>query len=85
MDDPESHPIERHSSIQEGTRSDQWNVLGTRVPKTEIVYFCQISLVYIIIIASLVNLSIQNGSSELWISLLGSCIGYILPNPKLKK
>ena len=67
------------------TQSDKWHFLGTRVPKTEIVYFCQMIIVYIIIITSVVNLSIQNGSSELWISLLSSCIGYALPNPKLKK
>ena len=67
------------------SQSDRWHLLGTRVPKTEIVYFCQMIIVYIIIITSVINLSIGNGSSELWISLLSSCIGYALPSPKLKK
>ena len=67
------------------SRSDRWHLWGSRVPKTEIVYFSQMTILYIIVITSIVNLSIQNGSSELWISLLSSCIGYILPNPKLKK
>ncbi len=64
---------------------ERWHLLGTRVPLAEIVYFCQMIIVYIIIITSIVNLSLQNGSTELWISLLSSCIGYALPSPKLKK
>ena len=68
------------------TRSleERWHLLGTRVPKAEIVYFSQMVIVYVIIITSITNLSLQNGSTELWISLLSSCIGYALPNPKLK-
>ena len=67
------------------SNGERWHLLGTRVPQTEIVYFCQIIIVYVIIITSIINLSLQNGSSELWISLLSSCIGYVLPSPKLKK
>jgi hypothetical protein len=86
MNDIEGTKPEKQTFLEtEDTHSDKWHLLGTRVPKTEIVYFCQMIIVYIIIIASVVNLSIQNGSSELWISLLSSCIGYALPNPKLKK
>ena len=93
MESPESLEPERESFIQfpkpseEENRSngDKWHLLGTRVPQAEIVYFCQMIIVYVIIITSIVNLSLQNGSSELWISLLSSCIGYALPSPKLKK
>ena len=67
------------------SNGDRWHLLGTRVPQSEIVYFCQMIIVYIIIITSIVNLSLENGSSELWISLMSSCIGYVLPSPKLKK
>ena len=58
-------------------------MLGKNVPKAEIVYFCQIIIVYIIVITSIVNLSLNNGNSELWISLLCSAIGYVLPSPSL--
>ncbi len=64
---------------------DNWTVMGSKIPKSEIVYFCQIFIVYIIAIASVINLSMNNGISEVWISLLSSCIGYLLPNPKLKQ
>lgn len=73
------------SEEDKSSHAERWHLLGTRVPQAEIVYFCQMIIVYIIIITSIINLSLQNGSTELWISLLSSCIGYALPNPKLKK
>lgn len=53
--------------------------------KVDVVYICQMVIVYIIIITSVVNLSLKNGSSELWISLLCSATGYALPAPSLIK
>ena len=92
MDTNDSPVPERESFIQfpkpdEENRSngERWHLLGTPVPQAEIVYFCQMIIVYVIILTSIINLSLQNGSSELWISLLSSCIGYALPSPKLKK
>ena len=78
-------PIFSKREEDNASNSDRWHLLGTRVPKAEIVYFCQMIIVYTIIITSVINLSLQNGSSELWIALLSSNIGYVLPNPKLKK
>lgn len=51
---------------------------------SEIVYFCQMTVVFVIILTSIANLSLQNGKSELWIALLSSAIGYALPSPSLK-
>lgn len=62
--------MERESS----TQSEQWQVMGKGQLKSEIVYFCQMFVVYIIIITSVVNLSLQNGKNELWITLLNSVI-----------
>jgi len=67
----------------ERENSQEWRLFGSRVPKAEIVYICQIVIVYIIILTSIVNLSLQNGNPELWISLLCSAIGYALPSPTL--
>lgn len=60
-------------------------MLGSQLPKSEIVYFCQMIVVFVIIVTSIANLSLQNDKSELWIALLSSAIGYALPNPTLKK
>lgn len=64
--------------------TEPWSLMGNKIPKSDIVDFCQMIVVYMIIIISIVNLSLQNGSSELWISLLSSAIGYKSPNPSLK-
>jgi hypothetical protein len=84
---PEREAFIHFSKTEDERRSngERWHLLGTRVPQSEIVYLCQMIIVYIIIITSIINLSLQNGKNELWISLLSSCIGYALPSPKLKK
>ena len=63
--------------------ASQWHVLGRRVPRSEIVFACQMILVYIVVCSSIINLSMELGDSNLWTALLSSCLGYILPNPKL--
>ena len=62
-----------------------WSFLGTSLPKSEIVYFCQMLVVYIIIVTAIVNLSLNSDKTELWVSLLSSAIGYALPSPTLNK
>ena len=42
-------------------------------------------IIYIVVVTCIVNLSIDNGNSNLWTALLSSCLGYMLPNPRLKK
>ncbi len=61
-----------------------WRIFGTKLPKNEIVYGCQVVMLYIVIIVCLVNLSIGNGDSNLWTALLSSSLGYMLPAPTLK-
>jgi hypothetical protein len=58
-------------------------MFGNKIPKEEIVYFCQIIVVYTVIITAIINLSLGKEPSELWITLLSSAIGYLLPNPHL--
>jgi hypothetical protein len=50
-----------------------------------IVYFSQLSVVLIVIIFSVVNLSIGKSNTELWASLLSACLGYIMPSPSMEK
>ncbi len=71
----------RASSTSSG--SNRWMILGSKIPKSEIVFFVQVILIYIVVITSIVNISL--GSTEQhWIVLLSSCLGYLLPSPSLK-
>ena len=81
------HNISTIEDCDNDTRADKqnWNVFGYSIPKQEVVFFCQIIALYIVIFICLINISIGNGESHLWFSLLAGSIGYLLPNPTLKK
>ena len=56
----------------------------TKIAKNPLTFFTQIIVVYMIIITSLVHISLRSPDKELWLILLSSSIGYILPSPGLK-
>ena len=55
--------------------------------KSLAVFLCQIVLIYIVVLTSIINLSILDctkpGVCNLWMVLLSSCLGILLPNPSL--
>ena len=61
-----------------------WCCSRSRVPKAEIVYLCQVLLILSIVLASIYNLTNHQGDQQLWVALLSSCMGYLLPNPSIK-
>ena len=65
--------------------SDAWHIFGTECPKGEIVFLCQVVVLYTVIVVSIYNLTIGHGDSTLWTALLSSSLGYLLPNPSMKR
>ena len=55
---------------------------GMAPQKDIIVFTCQMSILFIVIISCVINVSLGMKNELLWISLLSSSIGYVLPNPK---
>lgn len=49
-----------------------------------ILFSAQIFIIVIVTIASIINLSLGSGNQNLWTVLLTSCMGIVMPNPKLK-
>lgn len=82
MEEPQS-PI-LFDTTNSSRRSDIWEVFGRKIPKAEIEYFGQIVIIYIVVIASIINLACNN-QTELFMTLLGMCLGAVLPSPHLKK
>ena len=70
--------------MESAQEEGRWCISGRRVPRSELVYLCQVIIIYTIIIISLYHLSQQRDDRELWTALLSSSIGYLLPNPKIK-
>lgn len=69
------HPVENGSN---------WKVFGRRVPKSELVFFSQVIVLYAVVCMCLFNLTTGRGDSNLWSALLSGSLGYLLPNPKIK-
>ncbi len=55
--------------------------------KYQLTFWAQVIIIYIICISAILNLSLNfgNKNERLWITLLSSSIGYLLPNPSLSK
>jgi hypothetical protein len=60
-----------------------WKLFGHNVPKPEIIFFSQVIIIYVVVITALANITAANGDRTVWISLLCSCLGYLLPSPTL--
>ena len=72
-------------SPENSSMTGSFKVLGKKVRKPGIVFIFQVIILYIVIITCIINLSLKNGTSELWVSLLSYSLGCILPSPKIKK
>ena len=57
----------------------------TLCKKSMIVYGLQVMAIFLIIIAAVCNLSFRDEDKEMWITLLCSSMGYLLPNPSMKR
>jgi hypothetical protein len=60
-----------------------WRLFGRILPKNEVIFICQVVILYIVIITCIANLSMRNGDSNLWTALLSSSLGIMLPQPTL--
>ena len=65
--------------------ADGWHVFGTECPKEEIVFFCQVIILYTVIVVSIYNLTAGYADSTLWTALQSSSLGYLPPNPSMKR
>lgn len=64
-------------------RSVMWRIFGRRAPRSEIVFGCQILLIYIVAIVALINLTRGEGPDRLWVGLLSLTVGAAIPAPSL--
>lgn len=57
----------------------------TKIRPDTVVFITQILLLFVVVITSLVNLTMEWGNTNLWTMILTGCLGYMLPNPRLKR
>jgi hypothetical protein len=69
-----------------GSTISSW--LGRLRPRPEIVFMSQMLAIFVVIAFSLFNLTrgtVDDKEGKLWVVLLSSCLGYILPNPTIAR
>ena len=75
--------IQMTPSETDSTKS--WTACGRKTPRAEVVYLCQVFILYTVIVVSIYNLTVQSDKPTLWTALLSSSLGYLLPSPTIKK
>ena len=74
------------SSPDDSVRSNWVFCNSVTLPRSEVLFFTQAGLIYIIVITCLLKLALDKPSCEdmtFWVSLLSGSVGSALPNPKL--
>ena len=85
-DSTDAQNAEDSSSIgSSGNSSTPWHLFDTVCPKEEIVFLCQVLVLFTVILISVYNLTTGHENSNLWTALLSSYLGYLLPNPPLRR
>ena len=65
--------------------NNPWHLFGTVCPKEEIVFLCQVLVLFTVILISIYNLTTGHENYNLWTALLSSSLGYLFPNPTLRR
>lgn len=58
-----------------------WRCFREDVPPSQILFFCQITVIFLLVIMSIVNIILGVEPVNLWVSLLSTSVGYIIPAP----
>ena len=63
-----------------------WTCGRLRCSRSLLVFLSQVLLIYVVVGFAIYNLSVgtKEANEKLWIAILSSCIGYLLPNPTLR-
>ena len=77
--------INDNRSTSSSSVSRVWNILGSSLPRSEVVFVSQMFIVCIIVIAPIYNLSVGEEKTSLWLSLLTSSCSYLIPPPQFKR
>ena len=81
MEDVIPSPPSQEGSVGSAPTSKSSSVCS----KSLVVYCCQVFVMVVVIVVSMCNLSFGGPDKEMWITLLCSTLGYLLPNPSIKR
>ncbi len=70
---------------KDNVSNSRWLIGSQKVPKEEIVFFCQIAIITLVILVGLINLCLCNGTESYWAAMVATGLGSLLPAPKIRK
>lgn len=77
--------MERNASVTEQQSEQQWDCCYQKLPRAQFAFFAQVIIIYIVIIAAIINISLDTPEKTYWLYILGSVTGILFPSPSLKK
>ena len=69
----------------EADESEKWRMCCSSIHKTEVVFFVQVGFLFMLSVFAIVQIVKNAPNSEIYFSLLASCLGIIVPSPSLTK
>ena len=79
--------VEENYFEKESSSKSSWKFFNqTTLPRSEVVFFVQMFVILLLKSLCIVTLTVSKPNCEetsVWISILSSLVGYILPNPRL--
>jgi uncharacterized membrane protein len=51
--------------------------------KSKAIFWVQVTLIFVVVLACIINLALETGRTEFWAGTMSACLGYILPAPSL--
>ena len=79
-----SNGMDSQPNITNGSTNPHLTIINENIhPRNPeyILFIAQIVIIGIVIVVSVINLSVGIERESLWVSLMSSCLGYILPSP----
>ena len=70
------------SAPSSASRHDR--TINMKLKLSMVVFFVQVFMLVVLITTSIVNISIGREPKELWVALLSTCLGILLPSPVIK-
>ncbi len=78
-------PVSNEVLLRQNSKG-QWKVVEKNASKTKTyVTLFQMFVILLVILTCIVNISLENGNSEMWVSFMGLAFGAVLPGPKAKR
>ena len=79
------HKNEIHVDVQQhADREEIWMLCCSSFHKVEIVFFTQIAFILLLSVFSMVQIVNKAPNSEIYFSILSTCIGIVIPSPSLQ-